>query len=371
MGKVKYYSLNKILSHNATYNVIFGERSNGKTYAVLDFALKDFFDTGRELAIIRRFDEDFTGANSSKTCFDHLMYNGNGENMVEKYSKGEYTGIEYYGGKYYLTQRDDDQGKFIRTKTVIAHGFSLSSQEHYKSASFPKIGNILFDEFMTRKFYLNDEFILFQNLLSTIIRSRDDVKIFMLANTVNKYACPYFTEMGLKHVKDMKQGAIDVYTYSNTKLTVAVEYTDNLNKQGKPSDKYFAFDNPRLQMIQSGSWEIGVYPHLPVKYSPKDIMLIYFIIYEEQILQCEIISLDNSFFTFIHRKTTEIKNDDYDIIYTPDYSPKPNYSRKISTCRTQLQKRIYSFYTSDKVFYQDNEVGEIVRNYLEFCYRGD
>lgn len=32
--KPKYYRLKNILQKNATYNVMFGERSNGKTYAV-------------------------------------------------------------------------------------------------------------------------------------------------------------------------------------------------------------------------------------------------------------------------------------------------------------------------------------------------
>ena len=31
----KYYSLDNILKKNCVYNVIFGERSNGKTYSVL------------------------------------------------------------------------------------------------------------------------------------------------------------------------------------------------------------------------------------------------------------------------------------------------------------------------------------------------
>ena len=35
----KYYSLDRILSKNACYNIIFGERSNGKTYSVLKYAL--------------------------------------------------------------------------------------------------------------------------------------------------------------------------------------------------------------------------------------------------------------------------------------------------------------------------------------------
>ena len=34
MSKVKYYTLDKILEYNADYNIIYGERSNGKTTAV-------------------------------------------------------------------------------------------------------------------------------------------------------------------------------------------------------------------------------------------------------------------------------------------------------------------------------------------------
>ena len=40
--KFNYYSLKNIQRKNATYNVIFGERSNGKTYAVLKQALENY-----------------------------------------------------------------------------------------------------------------------------------------------------------------------------------------------------------------------------------------------------------------------------------------------------------------------------------------
>ena len=39
---VKYYSLKNILKKNAQYNMIFGERSNGKTYSVLYYALENY-----------------------------------------------------------------------------------------------------------------------------------------------------------------------------------------------------------------------------------------------------------------------------------------------------------------------------------------
>ena len=39
--KSSFYTLVNILAHKADYNIIFGERSNGKTTAVLEYALKE------------------------------------------------------------------------------------------------------------------------------------------------------------------------------------------------------------------------------------------------------------------------------------------------------------------------------------------
>ena len=120
-------------------------------------------------------------------------------------------------------------------------------------------------------------------------------------------------------------------------------------------------------MITGGSWEIDIYPHCPTKYKPKDILFTYFILFNNETLQCEIISVDDMLFTFIHKKTTPLKDECSDLIYTPDYSPRPNYKRKINKPVTELEKKIASFFLNDKVFYQDNETGEIVRNYLIWC----
>ena len=54
----QYYSLSSILKEKAVYNMIFGERSNGKTYSVLEYALKNYVNGKGKLGIIRRWDED-------------------------------------------------------------------------------------------------------------------------------------------------------------------------------------------------------------------------------------------------------------------------------------------------------------------------
>ena len=357
--KMKFYTLNKILKADSTYNVIFGERSNGKTYAVLKYGLEQFQKNGGQIGIVRRWQDDIRGQRASG-IWTALIKN----NEIEKITKGEFTGVHYYASKFYLCNYSDDGKAIYNDNDLIGHTFALSDTEHNKSISYPNITTILFDEFLTRKIYLNDEFVLFMNTISTIVRQRDNVKIFMLGNTVNKY-CPYFNEMGLTHVQKMKQGTIDVYTYGNSKLNVSVEYCSPSNKN-KDSNFYFAFDNPKLNMITSGAWELDIYPHLPIKYTPKDIMLIYFIKFDEKIYQCEIINVDDEMFTYIHDKTTDIKNDD-DLVYSLEYSHKITYNRSIYKPNTQIGKKILFFYQMDKVFYQDNNVGDSINNYLKIC----
>lgn len=359
--KERYYSLKNILSKNAQYNMIFGERSNGKTYAVLKYALKRYVKTGEQLAIVRRWQDDYTGKRGA-TLFDALVCN----NEVSKMTGGEWTGIYYWGSRWYLCKHVE--GKRVQSETPFAYGFSISSMEHDKSTAYPNVTTVCFDEFLTRTMYLQDEFVLFMNVLSTIIRDRVNVKIFMLGNTVNKY-CPYFREMGLTHIKQMKPGDIDLYRYGKSGLCVAVEYAAP-SERGKDSDLYFAFDNPKLSMITGGAWEIDIYPHCPIKFRPADVLITYFIQFSGDTLQCEIVQTKDSAFTFIHRKTSPIKCEDTDIIYSPDYNPKPNYKRRITKPITALEQKIAAYYRTDKVFYQDNEVGEIVRNYLMWCNKG-
>lgn len=358
--KTKYYSLKKILEAKATYNLIIGERSNGKTFAVLRYAIERYCKYGEQMALVRRWDTDFRGKNG-QSMFDGLESAG----VIQEISGGTWTSVYYWSGRWFLCRYEGDGKTRVKDDIPFAYAFGINTGEHDKSTSYPGITTIFFDEFITRTAYIPNEFILFMNVCSTIIRDRDNVKIFMCANTVNKF-CPYFGEMGLTHVQQMKQGDIDLYHYGDSSLTVAVEYCKT-SKQGKASDVYFAFDNPKLSMITGGTWEIDIYPHSPYKYAPKDVLLTYFIIFDRHTLQCEVISYDDSVYTFVHQKTSPIKNPDTDLVFTPDYDPRPNYRRNILKPVDNVGKRIALLFKTDKVFYQDNEIGEIVRNYLLWC----
>lgn len=358
---MKFYSLKPILKLKCIYNMIIGERSNGKTFAVLDYALKKYCDSGgvEQLGLIRRWQDDFKGKRAA-TMYDAIVAEG----KVKEYTKGEWTDIYYYASKWYLCRYEEN--KRIINEVPIAYAFALTSMEHDKSTSYPNITTILFDEFLTRAMYLPDEFVLFMNTLSTIIRQRDNVIIFMCANTVNKYS-PYFSEMGLKNIENMQQGKIDIYRYGDSDLTVAVEYCSNTSREGKPSDKYFAFDNPHLQMITGGSWEIAIYNHLFKKYKPSEVIYKYYISFASTLLEAEIVCTEDMLFTFIHNKTTELKDLEEDLIYSTEPSGKYNHALRINKPFNKLSKSIWNMFLMDKVCYESNEVGEIVNNYLKWC----
>ena len=363
----KHYSLERIKKENAQYNIIYGERSNGKTFAVEEEGIKNYLSNERQMAIVRRYDLDLTGARA-QAVFEHFVHNPEKGNLIEQWSNGKWCDVYYYSKRWFLCTYDE-KGNRLKDTRPFCYGFSLAGQEHDKSTSYPDIEIVLFDEFLTRDLYLTDEFILFTNVLSTIIRNRDDVKIYMCGNTVNKYN-PYFKEMGLDNVLKMRQGEIQVYEfalYNNKVLKIAVEYADSPSKDGKPSDVYFAFKNPKLKMITSGVWELAIYPHLPIKYKREQIVGEYYILWESEILHCEIIQSDTNYFTYIHSKTTPIKNEDESLIFTQEFDMRPNVRRKITDPFDDIGRKIYWFFRNDKVFYQDNEVGEVVRNYIQWC----
>lgn len=376
--KINYWDIHPILTYSAQYYVIYGERSNGKTYGTLQYCLEEYFkDSNNEFAYIRRWDDDIKGDKGN--IFNALINNG----VIKRLSKNKYDSIVYRGRSYYLSSHDE-KGNVIVSPSPFAYAFAISMNEHYKGLSYPKVKNIVFDEFLTRGAYLPDEFILFQNLLSTIIRLRDDVRVFMLGNTVNKYS-PYIREMGLYKMGKQLQGTIDVYTYGDSNLRVAVEFSDFPEKH-KKSNVYFAFNNPRLNMIKNGSWEIDIYPHYPKEYGrpeKDEIIFTFYIIFEGNILTGEIIEKDDVIyhddvtnknkmlpstrFLFIHPKTTPIKDNETTLIYSQDQNAKPNYRVNIKKPVSIIERKIVSMFARNQVFYADNETGEIMRNYIMWC----
>lgn len=358
--KNDYYSLKKIDSKNALYNIIIGQRSNGKTYSVIEKAIKAYFKTGARCAYLRRFKEDLTPRNIGELLTPHM-------DTISKLSKGRFNSIRYYNREFTFVLRNE-KGEIIDTaETSIIKCFSLNTWESAKGADNGFFPMVIFDEFLTRQYYLKDEFIIFTQLLSSIIRDRDGTTIYMLANTVNKF-CPYFVEMGLTNVEKMKQGTIDVYRYGNSDLTVAVEYCAE-NGTSKRVSKYFAFNNPRLEMVTKGSWEIDNYPHCPIDYDKNDVVFHAFIQFNGTLVHGEIVNVYDDYtrmvhrFVFFYQQTKPIDLNFVDVLYTdlPDSNILHCHGANIQP--TKLHQIFIDLIKTHDDFYNTNETGEIVRNW--------
>ena len=192
--KLKYYDLRNILATKSDYNLIIGQRSNGKTYGVCKYFLQQYAKTKKRFCYIRRWADDIKGFRAEQ-LFGPL------QKEIEKLFGDDFT-ILYYRHKYYLVNPSGEK------VDIIGYCLALSEASHTKSVSYSAVKYILFDEFiqMAGESTLRDEIPKFENTLSTIIRQKTDVVIFMLANTVSKFS-PYFVHFGFD-INKVEQGNI-------------------------------------------------------------------------------------------------------------------------------------------------------------------
>lgn len=375
---------------NASYYVAMGQRSNGKTHAVLAKMLNKFIKSGftEQGAYIRRNEEDMMGKKGRQLLANHTQY-------LKELTKGRWDHFKFSssGPIWYLARWEDVEVKHkdgtISTErkeevhpTPFLYGFSINTMESDKGPNYQndetRITTTLFDEFLTRRFYIggDQEPVFYFNILSTIIRTRTDVENYMISNTVSQM-CPYFDFLGIQasNIAKMRPGQIDLYTYGDSPenpegtLHLVLEITPTTEKVDATNAKYFAFDNPRLQMFK-GFWEMDNWQLLPCKYEPKDVIFKYYIKWNNYTYTAEVIEQEgNKVWTYIHKKTTPLREEEDDIIFSKEASLKDNYFQNIY--RPGATTKVFSFITqqfqTNSVYFQSLYVGEEINNYLRWC----
>ena len=252
---IKWYSLDNILKYDVQYYMIFGERSNGKSYAVDKYIIDKFFEEGKQFAFVKRYEEDI------KSKYMSEVFNPLEDYMLEKYGHR----LKFYRGQW-LVYENGLEGKLADCR-VFGYAFSLANVNRTKATSYPDIDTILFEEFMSIDCtYLPDELNLFLNLISTIVRYRHNVKVFMLANAISKFS-PYSSALGIR-LHRIKKGDIILKEYTDKKgfkTRFAIERSENVNvfdnNQNTNKIVYNNFGNAGVgQMITSGEFEVHAYP---------------------------------------------------------------------------------------------------------------
>lgn len=344
-----------------SYFAFMGERSNGKTYSALDKCIEDFCQKGWESVYLRRFHEDIT---STEMCDLFEAHEKN--DRILTLSNGAFSSVAFSRSRFYLANKTAS-GDIVKSDRPFCRAMCLTNYQRYQGKPYPYTNTIVFDEFMTRKGYIPGEFGMFRSIISSVFRDyRPEAKVIMLANTVNK-SCPYFTEMGLTHVWEMEQGSSEIYTYGKSSLSIYVEYLESSAKHGgKETDRFFAFDNPSVNMITTGAWEMAVYPRLPDGYEPNrsEIVQWFFIRYEQWLIAGRIVSSTRGDFIYFTPWSSTLKDDD--IVYTDTPDIRSSWRMALTKQSDKLSHIICQLIRENRCFFANNETGEVLRNYLKW-----
>ena len=336
MKKSVYWLINKILATKADFMLVIGQRGNGKTFGVLKYFLEQYKKSKKRFAYLRRWDEDIK-AYRMEQLFAPFR------NVIDEVFGEEFT-IEYKNHKFYLVN-----GNGTKVDT-IGYVLSISSSAHTKSISYTNLGYILYDEFirMTGEQELKDEMSRFDNTLSTLIRGdNNNVKVFMLANTVSKYS-PFFLRFGID-INKVEQGTITVKEIpleTGEVLKVALEYCEFNEEASKKISKYST-----NAMIKSGKWEIPDTDEIPTVPGSVIKEQLLFTIYSEEV---------NVMIGCFYRKekwAELIKNDS--LLYESKY-----HVREFLVLRTVERKSSYFHLSTEKSLkYSDyNDIGIMLQD---------
>ena len=169
-----FWNINDVLSYNALFNFIIGERGVGKTFNSLEFCIKRFIKTGEQFIYLRRYKSELK--KSVPHLFDALVTENKFPNN-NIYTKGD---ILYCDNK------------------IMGYAIPLSTSNILKSTSFDKVKTIIYDEYIIDKGtyrYLSNEIESFLDLYETTARLRD-VRVLFLGNAISS-TNPYFAYFNL------------------------------------------------------------------------------------------------------------------------------------------------------------------------------
>lgn len=336
---MKYYSLENILSKNFDINILIGERSNGKSYAVKEECIKKAYKTGKcTFGLIRRYDSDIKGS---------LIESYFADMPIKKYTGGNYDLINVYRGGIYFAKIEDDK---LKRGQLIGQVFALALDERYKSTEYPFMEDLIFEEFVTKNRYLDsDEPMRLMNLMSTVFRRRKG-RLFMVANTISR-VCPYFSEFGLRGIPTMKIGQIDSYEFEDIagKITkIGVEYCANTG--ATTSGMFFGKFG---KQIDGGAWECKEYARLPKDLNKYNISYRMSLKYND--FKFNILLLTDEDFLGVYVYPASLKLNDR--LLTEEYSS----DMMITPCLYRGKKKeemISALFYQNKFCYSDNLTGD-------------
>ena len=360
--KIVHYSIDNIDKENAIINIIFGERSNGKSYAVKHKkAVEKYLKTGRRFILMRRWKEEIT-TEKIEQYFQDVD--------IHKLTDGEYNCIVMYKKQLFLGNYNVETGKTSRGDK-IGYVVALSTEQNYAGASYLDVDDIIFEEFMSRTTYLGGEADKLINFYITVDRKRGTTKMWLVGNSISQ-VCPYLEDWGLQNiVLNQKQGTIETielgtgtYNEDGSEITLkcAIEHCSSTGNSSFAIGKH-------KDMLNKGSWQTDPQPHLPK--SIKEYKFLYRIGFEFVGFRyiAELLQDKKDLVWFIYPYKKEFK--DKFIVISDKIKTSRYYQRNIYNLTINNDKLSYllSTFRESNIFYATDLVGTNFKQSIDFEIR--
>lgn len=384
-NKVIHYSIDNIDKEGAQFNLIWGERSNGKSYQVkhkkgiIPFLqdtdryisnyrdkqnlIKQAQEKGKRFILMRRFKEEITSS-WIESYFSDVD--------VEKLTDGEYNMVSMYRKELFLTFYDVETHK-SRRGPKIGYAVALSTEQNFAGGSYLDVSDIIFEEFMSRTTYLHDESNKLLNFYSTVDRKRGVTKVWLVGNTITR-VCPYIQDWGLnKIIANQKQGDIksiwiptgDIDEDGNKiEVKLAIEHCKSTGTSS------YVFGS-HANMLNKGEWQSDPQPKLPKSYKDYKMLFRFGFCYKTFKWLCEyLMDIETKdVIWFIYPFSGEFKKNIIvfsDIIKTSPYWQKDIYNPLIKN-KTIID--LLKTFRENRIFYSSDLCGTEFKQAIDFEIR--
>lgn len=350
--------------------IIFSKRDTGKTTNVILHGLEAYNNFGVKMEWIRQT-SDMVKQTNVMSMFDTIRQ----YNYIHKITKGRWSDVFYYRKELFLCNYDGKKGRpeDIDTKPFLRFN-SIDEWDSIKSSyTSPEGDLIVFDEFQNET-HREGEFQHFFHIVSTIKRHRESTKILWLGNTILPYNY-YFREADLtKYIIKMSPNTRQIIK-TKRGMNVYLEWTEptstneRYNEYRRSVDiSYFGFDGLN-SITGGGAWDIAEYPHITSELDKSKTVIDDFYIKFQLFYINMKLCFDEEFGYFIYcRPCSEgafnRARNNGNIIFV-DYPPKlPNEiygtGKSFIAC-----KRIWEFYTMQRMLFSTNDIGELITEFIE------
>ena len=350
-SKQIHYNMDNIEKKKATYNLIYGEKSNGKSYQVKHKrGVIKYLETGKRFILLRRWREDITNLWIEQYFADV---------DVATLTKNKYNCIVVYRKVLYLATAGED-GKVARGDK-IGYVMALSTEQHYSGGSFLDVEDIIFEEFMERGNYLKDESKKLEILYSTIDRKRGTTRVWLVGNAISK-VCPYIQDWDLDRViRKQKQGDIDVVTIHNEEndVTIAIEYC------ASSGGKQMSIKN---QMIDKGIWQSDAQPKLVKSLNEYQKLYTFGFFYKGFKFLCDYLMDKKTYDTLFFIKPYYKDFDKKTVVFSDKIKQSPYWKTDIYSTNfsNDTLNKLFRNFREDSIFYSDDVTGTDFKQAIDF-----